>query len=1706
MIIKKQRNIYYLDTLSNTYKGYIETYISNVDEMLIRYKFAALEITNVSVYKNGELFSEALFTIEFLKDKINDKNLFKNTNSNFLNIRLTEKEKDSEIKIKIDFTSTKENTSLIFYKPFSDEDKHREVVAINKNNDSSGIFPSIDSKQSYKWELIYIYSSFEELQVISPGVLKSFVEEDSLNISSYTVQSSVSGFINFALGTYKRNEIINGEDKKLIFYPLFLDNLKEAIMEVNDDFVNIFKYVEFFIQMPYPLDTLNIMFTLLEIDKINALNTAIYNIAHISTFNDIEPKFLIKRTIAEILCTQIFSYYVYPKDPTDFWIFCGFKGYLEDYCVRLLLGNNEFLFQYKKDKDFVVQNDVYELPLCHEKRDISSMASDFFIKKSKLIFHTLENNLSKAFLEKISHFLLEKKDQIGENFTGDFLSLIKDITGKDMKSFFEFYVFRPGLVKVNFKFTIDPKKNRVDFKITQEATSKMIKNNTKVLGNLTLMSYEVEGSFEHIVNFSNTGHFYYHIRTKKRKKVEEEEDEVMPLLWMRLDPKQEHLIDSSVEQPDYMFIEQALDKNVIGQIDALEELAKNPSIQICEVLERLLENSHVFYKIRIKVMYCLARINIEKFIGFQRLIQFFMKKYFVQSSTIVKPNEFMFVNYFLQKHCVRALSMTDPFIVRSHDERNVSSATVICSFIINILKFNDNSANNFNDSWYIASVIEDLSKPLLALQFQQTFNIPKLENTMKFEEPVKTERKIDFDFDEDSSDDLKEIFREEVDNNFEQEITSKNHLDTDKMKFINEALEEVERYRIMDMIFPSHKNIITESAIYLYGRLSIYGCLGMKKETLVDFTKYPNSYKVRKAAFIILVLLYNDDPEVIKYLLQVIETDNINIKLIILDAWINLLEIRTEHTKSELISYKSEILNLVNICEFDYDFKNKIFEIIDFLDNKDLTSSEYNQKIIEFSKLNYNTQFYIDKVNSGFLSNNLLTIKLKNFLEMKREYLKESYIIKLKKPKEQPEADINLEKKENPIINEIKFESQIQEKSSSKEEIKINENFEQKNTKLEDINLEEMLKFDELENKLSEKYNFKKVENFKDLNLSSNDFSSMNLTSKPEYFTKLVNYENDQYKFNDTKQTNSEINKLIDEFRNQVSENSRRSDSGSFTSAYNFLKPNFDDTFDEFKTTEDSPTNFTFEERKKIDIEKFLLDDSEEDTNYECKTQVLEERDFDNHFDKIDFISTKNNESTFRSYKDLSVTDMPNLDIFKTNSHLDTNFNRNISPIGSNFTSSSTNFATSSSSDQISHKSKNIFSVPTSSSGGIFSSQTNSSDKNIFEATNPIMNFLDSDENEFIKSISSSNSLRTSSPYRIDATILRFPVKTKIRLPISSRSHSGDSDKRKGKRRKFEEPSSPEFYSSKKTTYQIRPHDLSTKKLFYGTINNVSIKQVNKVIFKNKNNSFFDWRPKTFKEIEVYINNENKYKKICKEIERALVFALSYSQFGSRTFNITKRLFETFEAKVYETYVFPKYCHPMSEQLRNYCMDFLNKICLNERFLSFIRPVNIDGLEAYVDIVRYPMCLDIVQKKMMKYSTLESFYGDIRQIIKNCCYFNQNDSEIVQSARKLLKMTQEFDKFLSKLKTEIRSGEVIKLLLQRFEDSNNFMEIIKKFDGKLILTFKDLVNEVRNIKSTSMRKFISQQELINEIEIFEDHLFHAFNVYDGKVYCWDIYQ
>lgn len=991
MRVLGQKNVYYIDLNKNIYRGYIETSLCrDPSDKFVVYRSTHLDIESVHVIGHQGHLSPEFFSVKSLKERqkntkngkndqaIKRKGYFarkdvapcdgvlsasKNSNceelhtessfetryadhldgcSDAFRLKIPDGIKGSEFRIRVVFKPVPENPAILWYKPVHEKDKHKEVIACNFYHNSSCIAPYIDSITNV--EMYYVIPNTEEVKVVSSGTFKAVKEEDRTIIYHYSSFCNPRYFV-FAVGTYDQNDVFSDSDRRKILTPFCLES---DISEVLNDVQAMIKYIETFTKTT-DLSTANVVFTVINVDNIVAKNMIVLKYNLLGGPRDIETSFLMKRILSDCFAHQVYGFLSWST--YDAWIYQGLAGYLGDYCIRYLLGNNEFMHNYKEDKDFVVKNDTVEPPLFYTLRREQDYFSEFFRKKSKMVFHCMEAQLSFAFLQKISDEILEarsvredfsrsketvKEDAIHDSamdlkrcFTSKFIKIVKDSTGKDLRPFFDFYVFKPGLIQVKLSFEINKKKNTVKATVTQSPTSLLPGANRRVQSDIEIKSVELEGIFDHSLSAEAENVFLYHTRTKKKKK--EDEEDVMPLLYIRVDPKRETLFDYIVEQPDYMRIEQLQEKNVIGQLEAVESLREKPTLNTCEALERMLDNTHVFFKIRVRIIHVLSSIKIEGYDGLQRLIQYFVRTRCVPNSTVLKGNEFGLVSYFIQKHLVKSIAC-----VNTKSANTLSNSKIILAFLENTLKFNDNSLSQFEDSWYISSIINMLGlHSTLITSFRDvpgedsgSFSIKKSTCAEDFLMPTGYDKTT-------------------VENNKKPVAT------IDSLEIIEKCVSEIERFRISDMVFPSNNNVVTRSCLIAYIRLAFHNKVAIFRESLESLSQYPNLFSIRLVAIEGLLILFSSS---VSFILTTISSDTPFMVQSVLDIILRVLLLRldvhfldtdefnvdlTDHIRRDLSCNRNALFNIYRSNFPNLKVSELIKKIFICLENKAIRPSEY---------------------------------------------------------------------------------------------------------------------------------------------------------------------------------------------------------------------------------------------------------------------------------------------------------------------------------------------------------------------------------------------------------------------------------------------------------------------------------------------------------------------------------------------------------------------------------------------------------------------------------------------------------------------------------------------------------------------------------------------------------------------------------------------
>ncbi|KAK6139962.1 hypothetical protein DH2020_026338 [Rehmannia glutinosa] len=181
-----------------------------------------------------------------------------------------------------------------------------------------------------------------------------------------------------------------------------------------------------------------------------------------------------------------------------------------------------------------------------------------------------------------------------------------------------------------------------------------------------------------------------------------------PLMWIRADPEMEYLAEVHFNQPVQMWINQLeKDKDVVAQAQAISVLEALPqlSFSVVNALNNFLSDSKAFWRVRIQAAFALATTTCEDtdWTGLLHLINFYKSRRFDPNIGLPRPNDFHdFQEYFVLEAIPHAVAM-----VRSSDKKSPREAV---EFILQLLKYNDNSGNTYSDVFWVAALVQSVGE------------------------------------------------------------------------------------------------------------------------------------------------------------------------------------------------------------------------------------------------------------------------------------------------------------------------------------------------------------------------------------------------------------------------------------------------------------------------------------------------------------------------------------------------------------------------------------------------------------------------------------------------------------------------------------------------------------------------------------------------------------------------------------------------------------------------------------------------------------------------------------------------------------------------------------------------------------------------------------------------------------------------------------
>ncbi|TKY85733.1 hypothetical protein EX895_005273 [Sporisorium graminicola] len=305
----------------------------------------------------------------------------------------------------------------------------------------------------------------------------------------------------------------------------------------------------------------------------------------------------------------------------------------------------------------------------------------------------------------------------------------------------------------------------------------------------------------------------------------EEDEEKMssaPYEWIRMDADFEWLASIHFEQPDYMWVSQLQrDRDVVAQVSAVHALAQMPSLVTCSMLTRTVLVNKYFYRVRIEAVHALVHCAIPQLdnLGLFHLLKLFRTQFCHDSPDeasienpldvpcIPRANDFSdAADYFLQRALIHAISR-----VRNPDGRTPPQ---VKRFLINLLRYNDNSTNHFVDDFYLAGAINALASAFIPVESAVSSN-------------------------QDGDAVGEESF------------------------LLAHAIAEVERLQELDRLVPSYHNIITLASLDFQVAMMLANLKPRDLQLFFVYTRQGNFTPVRIAALNCLLLVGNLDHRII---------------------------------------------------------------------------------------------------------------------------------------------------------------------------------------------------------------------------------------------------------------------------------------------------------------------------------------------------------------------------------------------------------------------------------------------------------------------------------------------------------------------------------------------------------------------------------------------------------------------------------------------------------------------------------------------------------------------------------------------------------------------------------------------------------------------------------------------------------------------------
>lgn len=316
--------------------------------------------------------------------------------------------------------------------------------------------------------------------------------------------------------------------------------------------------------------------------------------------------------------------------------------------------------------------------------------------------------------------------------------------------------------------------------------------------------------------------------------TEEEEAQMSsaPYEWIRMDADFEWIAHIQFDQKDYMWVSQLQrDRDVVAQAAAIQALGRMPNAIASSMLTRTVLVTKYFFRVRIEAIHQLVGCALKSldYLGLFHLLMLFRTSYCHETAdnteldapSIPKANDFSdYAEYFVKRALIQAISN-----VRNEHGRSLPQ---VKRFIINLLRYNDNSKNRFVDDFYIAGLISCLAHAFVPLDSLWGQYVPA---------------------DEDPS-------------------------AVDDEMLLGSACQEVERFQELDRLVPSFHNVVSMSSLDFQGNLMLANVIPVNLPLLHSYTRQGSYTALRIAALDYLLLIHGLQHKILtRYFFALLRSD-----------------------------------------------------------------------------------------------------------------------------------------------------------------------------------------------------------------------------------------------------------------------------------------------------------------------------------------------------------------------------------------------------------------------------------------------------------------------------------------------------------------------------------------------------------------------------------------------------------------------------------------------------------------------------------------------------------------------------------------------------------------------------------------------------------------------------------------------------------------